>query len=118
MSGISYLGSDLRQNQMNSSARDIVAPCLVEVAKGLRLEFGNACCDVCVLCVVSCAALLDLRAQSGCGSPLDQDIVEVDTRACLCPCLKVGDPGIIFQDKAIGVKVPEGDLTNQVSWTF
>lgn len=95
---------------MDGPTGDIIAPGLVEVAKGFGAELRRAVFDRGVLLVFARAALLDHRAETLRGGRLDLHAAVVDARGGARPGLQVGDPGLVFFDGAAVVEAPEGDL--------
>lgn len=99
---------------MNSPTRDIISPSLIKVTKRLQLELHDTVRDAGILSIVSRAALLDHGTERDFCDFLDGDVVEVGACAGFCPGLEVGDPGVVAEDEAVVIELPEGDLLGTI----
>lgn len=107
---MTYRWPHLRQHEVNAPAHHIVAPSLVVVTVRLRRQSRNARLEAIPLLVGTCAALLRDVAQLDDGLCLGLRVADRDARRVLYPAVEVRDPGVIAQDGARRVELPEGDL--------
>lgn len=98
---------NLRKDQMNCSASDIITPSLVETAERLHLQSRDAIELVVVLLVGTFALLLDQRAESYFCDFLDRKVVGVMSDCSFDPGLQVRNPRVVVTDLTLVVEAPE-----------
>ena len=100
---------------MDAPAHDVVAPGLVESTERLGGEDGNTLRHAAVLGVGADTALLSVRADGLDVAGLYSGSSDIRAEADVGPVGEVGDPGVVFENKAVVVEVPVGDLVMRMS---
>ena len=95
---------------MNAPAGHVVTPGLVEGTERLGGKHGDALRDAAVLGVGADAARLGLVADGRDPGGLRGRGGEAGAAVEGAPVGEVGDPGVVFEDEAVVVEVPVGDL--------
>ena len=105
-----HLRPHLGEDEVDGAADDVVAPGLVVVPVRLLRQSGHALVDARPLRVGAVASHLGKVAEPLDTPGLELRIGDVDAHRGLDPGVEVGDPGVVLEDGAAVVELPERDL--------